>query len=489
MLPNKNNNNMLPNKNKTILSEIKEFFTSSEKSINTVFDILRSLNLSDQHFDHIEDVRTTFTKANAVLLMLLFPLLDVRNVKCFCTSPFHALFSAGKDVFYRLKNNCRINWRELGYYVSLKLIRKAEKKSDPSVDLPRCLIIDDTDLPKTGRCIEMISRVWSHVEARCRLGFKGLFMGYHDGKSFFGVDFSLHGEKGKNTKKPYGLTPKQLKARYSKKRTGDVSDKERVKEYFEEKTQTMLSMIRTAIDKGLRFDYVLVDSWFVSECLIRFVLKRRFVCHLLGMTKMGKTRYELGDKKLTAKEIIEVLKRKKKTQRSKRLKVWYAIETVEYKGMKVKLFFCKTTHRGKWSVLLTTDTALNFEEAYRIYSMRWTIEVFFRESKQYFGLGKSQSRDFDAQIADTTISMLQYNVLALAKRFTDYESMGEIFRQAKAETLSLTLAEKIWNYLVEVLQIIAEIFEIEMDEILKKLVEENQTIIKLLNWEGLKNAA
>jgi hypothetical protein len=29
------------------------------------------------------------------------------------------------------------------------------------------------------------------------LGFKGLFLGFHDGKSFLGLDFSLHGEKGK----------------------------------------------------------------------------------------------------------------------------------------------------------------------------------------------------------------------------------------------------------------------------------------------------
>jgi hypothetical protein len=51
-------------------------------------------------------------------------------------------------------------------------------------------------------------------------GFKGLFPGHHDGKSFFGLDFSLHGEQGDEKKKgyrPYGLSEKQRKARYSKK--------------------------------------------------------------------------------------------------------------------------------------------------------------------------------------------------------------------------------------------------------------------------------
>ncbi len=59
--------------------------------------------------------------------------------------------------------------------------------------------------------MELIGKIYSHVTHTFNLGFKGLFMGYHDGRSFFSLDFSLHGEKGKNKKKPYGLTPSQAK--------------------------------------------------------------------------------------------------------------------------------------------------------------------------------------------------------------------------------------------------------------------------------------
>ena len=64
-------------------------------------------------------------------------------------------------------------------------------------------------------------------------------------------------------------------------------------------------------------------------------------------------------------------------------------------------------------------------------------------------LGKSQSLDFDAQIADTTISMIQYNILSLAKRLLVYQSLGELFKQAGVETLELTIVEKIWGYLLD----------------------------------------
>jgi len=57
-------------------------------------------------------------------------------------------------------------------------------------------------------------------------------------------------------------------------------------------------------------------------------------------------------------------------------------------------------------------------------------------------LGKNQSQDFDAQVASTTLTMIQYNLLALAKRFAGYESLGELFRNTKAETIELTVAEK-----------------------------------------------
>jgi hypothetical protein len=377
----------------------------------------------------------------------------------------------------------------LSYYVSLKLIRMVELRSEKSEDANKCLIIDETDLPKTGRCVELIGRIWFHVSNKSILGFKGLFMGYYDGKSFFGLDFSLHGEKGKNDKKPFGLSKKQLKARYTKKRKQETSGHNRIQEYFQAKTQTMLSMIKFAIKKGIRFEYLLVDSWFVSESLIKFITTRKIGCYLLGMAKMNKSKYSYNSKELTVKEIIEDLKRKKKVKKSKVLNVWNASAVVEYKGTIVKLFFCKTTHRGRWNVLLTTNTILEFDEAYKIYSTRWSIEVFFKESKQYFNLGKSQSNDFDGQIADTTISILQYNTLSLAKRFSSYESLGELFRHTKAETLLLTVAEQIWKYLIEILTVIAEISEIDMDLILEKLLEENQAIMKLINFNDREIAA
>lgn len=44
-----------------------------------------------------------------------------------------------------------------------------------------------------------------------------------------------------------------------------------------------------------------------------------------------------------------------------------------------------------------------------------------------------------------TINMLQYNILTLAKRFTDYETLGQLFRDTQAENIELTVVERIWQ--------------------------------------------
>jgi len=247
-------------------------------------------------------------------------------------------------------------------------------------------------------------------------------------------------------------------------------------------------MIELAIKKGIRFDYVLTDSWFTCLELVKLIVTRRIGCHFLGMIKMGNTQYGAFEKNLTAKEIVDLLRRKKKVVRSKLLGFYHAEIIVDFKGIPVKLFFCKTSKKGNWNGILTTNTNLTFEEAYKIYSIRWSVEVFFKESKQYLGLGKCQAQDFDTQIASTTLCMLQYNILSAVKRFTDYETLGELFRASQKDTLKLTVAERIWLIITELMADLSEIFDIDVESLMEKLLSENEKIAKYLNFESLSQA-
>ncbi|KAA6332132.1 hypothetical protein EZS27_019320 [termite gut metagenome] len=193
---------MLRYQDTRIISEIKDFFTTSAKAIETLIQIESSLTIRKNLFQSQDKSNTCYSRTTKLLLLLLFPFFEVKDSWHYPSTILHQFVGCGKDVFYRMLNDFHIAWPSINYRLTLQLIKKTEKRGDTHLPVYHCLIIDDTDLPKTGRRIELIGRVFSPVRHKSILAFKGLFMGYQDGKSFYALDFSLHGEKGKNQKKP-----------------------------------------------------------------------------------------------------------------------------------------------------------------------------------------------------------------------------------------------------------------------------------------------
>ncbi|MBS1437239.1 MAG: transposase [Bacteroides sp.] len=119
----------------------------------------------------------------------------------------------------------------------------------------------------------------------------------------------------------------------------------------------------------------------------------------------------------------------------------------------VRIFIIKYGRSTHWKVLLTTDTSMNFVRAFELYERRWGIEVIFKECRGYLGLGKCQSRSYNAQIADTTLCFMMYQMLSLAKRFSEYETLGALFRSERDRLQVLTLwsrtleeVKRLWKF-------------------------------------------
>ena len=481
---------MLRYKSTVNLGEQQKYFSSSEKAIHTLFKELRSLRIYNKPFQSVDKINTQYGSKQVFTMLLLFPLFAVTDISNFTQSSLYQLYKCGKDVFYQFLNCSLLDWRKLSYQITKQLISRVEKHSHAPEKAPiRCLIADDTDLPKRGRCFELLSRIYSHVTHSYNYGFKGLFLGYHDGKSFFGLDLSLHGEKGKDKEKPYGLTKKQSKRRFTTKRSKKSFGQQRVNEYFKTKTDMLIEMLRRAISAGIQFDYLLTDSWFTNFELIKFIATRKTKCFFLGMVKNGNTQYLLNGKQVTFSGILKNLKHSKKAGEIKKLKCKFYEVQVELKGINIKLFFCKTTKRSKWNGLLTSNTELTFEEAFEIYATRWTIEVFFKECKQLLRLGKCESRHFEAQIAATTLCILQYNILSVVKRFDGYESFGALFRQTNAETIELTVKERILMIIKEILIEFSENIDLGIDFFLEHIFSEYEQVSNLTNFENLAKTA
>jgi len=483
---------MLQNKDIKKISELKNGFTPrwlepdfilgslKSFSFSTLCKCLKPLKLRGYSFESIFSC------------LICMPFIGLKTINSMTGSILASHIEARKDTFYRLKNNSGTCWRMILWLFSSKFIKLAEKNGGKNSNSVRCLIFDDSTIPKTGRYIEKVSRVWDHVLNRCILGYKLLAMGYWDGISFIPLDFSIHRERGRNVDKPFGLKKKEYRKQYGKKREKGTHAWDRAKETDITKTESAIKMFWRAISQGIKVDYVLMDSWFTCDAFIRAVRKvRKQVVHLIGMYKIPKTKFKYLDQHLTYSQIRNALG---KAKRCRKLKLYYKEAVVDYNGQPLKMFFSRQGKRGKWRVFITTDTELSFIRMIEIYQIRWSIEVFFKEAKQLLGLGKCQSNDFDAQIADTTITMIQHILLTLKYRFEHYETKGALFDSVREGIVQSRLNERLWGLFIELLRIIEVLFDgIDEMEILERVLNDEKAyeiINRLLQNEcNMKNVA
>ena len=66
--------------------------------------------------------------------------------------------------------------------------------------------------------------------------------------------------------------------------------------------------------------------------------------------------------------------------------------------------------------------------------------------------------------------------------------LGNYFRKAKSETLQVTVIERIWQIITEIVTQIAAILEIDSEMLMEKLIAYNEDITKILNLKPLLQA-
>ena len=467
-------------KDRQIVSELRNFFTESGcgLGIQRIMNVLSTINITERQMAFEKRRNCKFTCAQVIQLMILFPFFSIKNAANYCGSALQSLFGCRKDMFYRVLSNDRIDWRRILRHVNKKLAVNIAVRSDAKdTGRPTCMIVDDTDMPKTGRKGEMLGRVFSHVDNRGSiLGHKGLFLCRTDGRTQMLIDFTLLGEEGRVASRPQGLFQKDIAARFSKERDSGCKVEKRKEEYFQSKISSMKRMLNNASIEHMGFDYLLVDSWFTCKEVVNYIRRKGSRSHLLGMIKMGKTKYTVAGEDMTARAVASAMVRKKAVKYSRAHKFYYFETDAVFAGVAVRLFFYRFGRKGEWKALLSTDTTLSPYKAYQIYSMRWSIEVVFHECKSLLGLGKCQCRDFGSQIASISLSMLQYNLLSYVKRFESYETIGGLFREITSQTVELSVTEKIWGLIQQLVSAVAELFSADFDEILTNIIYKNKQL-------------
>jgi Transposase DDE domain len=455
------------------IDELQSVFSNENETISRIHQFMQPFTLGVTLKNYSQIKQKGYSLTDVLIWLCSIQAMGLSIYQATRQEFSNLILCGEKCVYYRLLENQLINWRGLYRRILLKYYEIVKSKGEePQKGSIRCFIIDDTVIEKTGKYIEGVTKVFDHVTHKSVLGLKMLVLGYWDGLNFLGVDFTVHRELGKNNKG--GLTNKEQRLQHKKVREKDSCTAQRKKELDESKIDAAIKMLKRADKLGLLVDYVLTDSWFTCIELIKVVRSMlKGSVHFLGMVVMNRHKFEYNGKLYTTSGLIALLERKS-SHYSRKFKCKYIDVVAHYQGVEFRLFLIKYGTKGKFRAVLTTNVKLDFVEMMNIYKIRWSIEVFFKECKQYLKLGKYQSTNFDGQIASLTITMITHTVLTLEKRFRSYQTMGELFRETQKHLLELTLWERLNIVIIELINFLIDLFEIDIDELMERIINNEQ---------------
>ena len=248
------------------------------------------------------------------------------------------------------------------------------------------LILDDSVIKRNrSKKAELLARVYDHVEHKFQKGFTLLTLGWSDGYSFIPTGFNL------------------LSSASESNRYNEVSDNidHRTNIYkfrkssMMHKTDAAIQLIRNALTVGIKADYVLMDTWFTTEPMLKNILD--IGIHAIGMVKQLKQRYTYNGRQYTLPGL------KKFVDFSGAGNIFGSLIVTTKTGIPVKIVFVR--NRNKKS------------------------ECFFKASKSFLKLGSEfQSRSYGAMVSHTTIVFTRYIILEWIRRNqNDQKSYGELF--------------------------------------------------------------
>jgi hypothetical protein len=323
-----------------------------------------------------------------------------------------ALDRPAKDTVYRFLNQSTFAWRRFLLFLSSFVIDKASNLTDHH--RPKVLIMDDSSFYRNrSKHVELLARCFDHASEKMRFykGFRMLTLGWSDGATFMPIDFSLLSSK---TSQINGISDKIDKRSSGYKRRLEA---------LQSAPEQIPSMIIRAMDTGIEASYVLMDTWFTHQPLIKTIKEQGL--DVIGMVKNLKQRYLVDHKRVSLKELYRMaqpVSGKKDLLRS--------IITTQANGLLVKVVFVRNRNKkSEWLAILSTDLTLSDQEIIKIYGMRWDIEVFFKTTKSLLKLQKEfQGRSYDLMISHTTIVFTRYIVLSWQNRCDhDQRTLGGMF--------------------------------------------------------------
>lgn len=388
-----------------------------------------------------------------LLVLLMIPFIRLKTINQFWCKNFEGILDAQKDTYYRLVNNASYNWQGLLHAMVLRAMQLTRNQERDNM-----FIIDDTVCSKRGKCMENVSYIFDHTVGRAVLGYNTVGLGLFTGTGFLPVGGAFKvGDKKPAARKKRKTKKNQDRRTLAFKNNNDAENKT--------KHELALQLVQAATAKGIRAAYVLFDSWYASQNLVCGL--RALKMHVICRVKKDKRLYVYNGHQQTLTQLYNrYARRRMRAHKDIGLKLFPLV--VEWPGVgRVTIVFSRFLNppagsdipTNKWVAFLCTDGRLSDTTIIEKYVCRWSIEVFFKETKQLLSYGKCQSESFTAQINSMYFSMLRYVLLSTMKQLSSlWDTIGTLFESMADELCELSFSKRLIQWFLSVVKLVVSEF-------------------------------
>lgn len=319
--------------------------------------------------------------------------------------------AVSKNTYYRFLNETSFNWSRFLLLLAVKVTTVFNSLTRP--ERVNVLVLDDSVIKRNrSKAVELLARVYDHVEHKYQKGFTLLTLGWSDGYSLIPTGFNMLSSAEKSNRY------QEISDTIDHRTNGYKARKESIMQ----KTDAAILLIENALNAGVKADYVLMDTWFTTEPMLKKILPLGI--DVIGMVKQLKQRYTYHGKQYTLHEL------KKFVSFGGARNIFGSLVVTTKTGIPVKVVFVRNRNKkSECLYILSTNCSLDDAEIVRIYGNRWSIECFFKSSKSFLKLGTEfQSRTYDAMVSHTAIVFTRYTILEWIRRNqNDQKTYGELF--------------------------------------------------------------
>lgn len=326
---------------------------TNDHTENQFFHALKELQIA-KLLRRVNITKICGVSAYEVFQFLLLLVFQGKNLFRFLNSK-HKEQAVSKNTYYRFLNEVSYNWSRFLMLLAVKVTSAFDRLTRP--ERVNVLILDDSVIKRNrSKKMELLARVYDHVEHKFQKGFTLLTLGWSDGYSFVPTGFNLLSSASESNR--YNAVSDSIDHRTNGYKVRKAS--------MMHKTDVAVQLIRNVLTAGIKADYVLMDTWFTTEPMLKEILDTGI--HAIGMVKQLQQRYTYNGRQYTLPGL------KKFVDFSGARNIFGSLVVTTKTGIPVKIVFVRNRNKkSECLYLLGTDTSLNDAEIVRIYGNRWSV--------------------------------------------------------------------------------------------------------------------